>query len=62
MNEETIHKGKTLAFVSYLTLIGTLIAFFLNQEQKNAFIFFSYSTSTWFVVIGNGIGLFYWGI
>ena len=40
MNEETINKGKTLAFVSYLTLIGTLIAFVLNQEQKNAFISF----------------------
>ena len=40
MNENTIQTGKTLAFVSYLTLIGTLIAFFMNQEKKNAFTSF----------------------
>lgn len=37
MNEQTIEEGKTMAIVSYLTLIGTLIAFFMNQDKKNAF-------------------------
>ena len=40
MTEDTIQKGKTLAFVSYLTLIGTLIAFFMNQETRNPFASF----------------------
>ncbi len=40
MTEDTIQKGKTMAFVSYLTLIGTLIAFFMNQETKNPFTSF----------------------
>lgn len=40
MTEDTIQKGKTMAFVGYLTLIGTLIAFFMNQEAKNPFTSF----------------------
>ncbi|WP_108867234.1 DUF4870 domain-containing protein [Aquimarina aquimarini] len=30
-------QGKTAAIVAYLTIIGTIIAFFMNQEQKNRF-------------------------
>ena len=30
MTEKTIKEGKTMAIVAYLTLIGTLIAFFIN--------------------------------
>ncbi|MCB0447292.1 MAG: hypothetical protein KDD03_07230 [Gelidibacter sp.] len=40
MTEETIQEGKTLAIVSYLTLIGTLIAFFMNNEKRNPFTAF----------------------
>lgn len=40
MNEHTIEEGKTWAIVSYLTLIGTLIAFFMNQDKKNEFTAF----------------------
>jgi uncharacterized membrane protein len=40
MNENTVNEGKTLALVAYLTLIGTLIAFFMNQEKRNEFTFF----------------------
>lgn len=40
MNEQTIEEGKTLAIVSYLTLIGTLVAFFMNQDKKNEFTAF----------------------
>ena len=40
MTENEIQEGKTLAFVSYLTIIGTLIAFFMNQDRRNAFISF----------------------
>ncbi|WP_369998133.1 DUF4870 domain-containing protein [Winogradskyella sp.] len=40
MNQNTIDEGKTLGFVAYLTLLGTLIAFFMNQEKKNPFTSF----------------------
>lgn len=40
MNDNTVNEGKNLALVAYLTLIGTLIAFFLNQEKRNAFTYF----------------------
>ena len=40
MTENEIQKGKTLAFVSYITVIGTLIAFFMNQDSKNPFTSF----------------------
>lgn len=40
MTEETIEEGKTLAFVSYLTIIGTLISFFMNQDRRNPFTSF----------------------
>lgn len=40
MTENEIKEGKTYAFVAYLTLIGTLIAFFMNQEKRNVFTSF----------------------
>jgi len=40
MNQHTVNEGKTLALIAYLTLIGTLIAFFMNQEKRNEFTFF----------------------
>lgn len=40
MNQNTIDEGKTLGVVAYLTLFGTLIAFFMNQDKKNPFTSF----------------------
>ncbi|MFK7831670.1 MAG: hypothetical protein AB8B52_00205 [Winogradskyella sp.] len=40
MNEHTVEDGKTLGVVAYLTLIGVLIAFFMNQDKRNPFISF----------------------
>lgn len=40
MTEQTIEEGKTMAIVSYLTFIGTLIAFFMNRDNKNSFTAF----------------------
>lgn len=40
MNQNTVEEGKTYALVAYLTLIGTLIAFFMNQEKRNEFTSF----------------------
>ena len=40
MYNQTAAEGKTLAVVSYLTIIGTIIAFVLNQNKKNYFAAF----------------------
>lgn len=40
MNDLTIKKGKTMAVVSYLTLLGTIIAYFSNKDSKNPFTSF----------------------
>lgn len=33
----TVQEGKTTALVAYFTMIGALIAIFMNQEPKNDF-------------------------
>jgi len=62
MNENTIREGKTYAIVAYITIIGVLIAFYMNQEKKNEFTFFHVrqSLGLWLVyfVIGYVIGGF----
>ncbi|HBK83042.1 MAG TPA: hypothetical protein DDZ41_05510 [Flavobacterium sp.] len=39
-NFEDINKGKTTAIVSYLTLIGTVIAILMNNDTKSNFASF----------------------
>ncbi|TCK69232.1 putative membrane protein [Winogradskyella wandonensis] len=40
MTENTIKEGKTYAIVAYITIIGTLVAFYMTQDKKNAFTAF----------------------
>jgi len=40
MENQTVNEGKTIAIISYLTWIGTLIAYILNKDKKNAFAAF----------------------
>ncbi|WP_074406016.1 MULTISPECIES: hypothetical protein [Aquimarina] len=40
MQSDYAKQGKTAAIVSYITIIGTIIAFFMNQESKNQFASF----------------------
>ncbi|MGB1308830.1 MAG: hypothetical protein ACPG6B_07965 [Oceanihabitans sp.] len=40
MTEQEIQEGKNLAIIGYITILGSLIAFFLNNEKKNAFAAF----------------------
>jgi uncharacterized membrane protein len=37
MEQSTIDEGKTMAIISYVTLLGTLIAWFMNKDKNNAF-------------------------
>ncbi|WP_179335069.1 hypothetical protein [Winogradskyella costae] len=52
MDRNTIDEGKTLGLVAYLTLFGTLIAFFMNQDKRNPFTAFH-------IRQGLGLGLVY---
>ncbi|MDN3493130.1 hypothetical protein [Winogradskyella bathintestinalis] len=52
MDNSTVEEGKTMALVAYLTLFGTLIAFFMNQDKRNPFTAFH-------VRQGLGLGLLY---
>ena len=40
MQNSAAEQCKTLAIVSYITLIGTLIAFYMNREDRNPFVSF----------------------
>lgn len=40
MENQTIQEGKTMAIISYITWIGTLIAFVMNNEKHNSFAAF----------------------
>jgi len=37
MKSDYEKQGKNAAIVAYLTIIGTIIAFYMNQENKNKF-------------------------
>jgi len=40
MNTNTVKEGKTIAIISYITIIGLIIAFVMNQNKKNYFASF----------------------
>jgi len=40
MENQTVNEGKTIAIISYITFIGTIIAFIMNNEKKNSFALF----------------------
>lgn len=37
MTEQTIEEGRGYAIISYLSIIGTIIAYFMNNAKKNEF-------------------------
>jgi len=40
MQDSAAKDGKTFAIISYITLFGTLIAFFMNREKRNPLVSF----------------------
>ena len=40
MENTTVTEGKTIAIISYITFIGTIIAFIMNNDKKNSFAAF----------------------
>lgn len=62
MDQATKEAGKTMAIVSYITLIGLAIAYFTNQgDKKNEFVTFHVGQSLriWILSIILSIGLFF---
>lgn len=51
----TEEQGKTTAIVSYLTIIGALIAIFMNQEPRNPFARFHIRQAF-------GLHILYWSL
>ncbi len=62
MNNSTIESGKSIAIISYLTIIGAIIAIFMNLEKKNTFAAFHIRQALGifvsFFLIGYFIGYF----
>ncbi len=62
MDQQTVEEGKTFAIVAYITMIGVLIAFFMNQEKRNAFTYFHIrqALGLWltFIALGYIVGVF----
>ena len=40
MENQTVNEGKTIAIISYLTIIGTIVAYVMNTSKKNTFASF----------------------
>lgn len=51
MDEHIINEGKTMAVISYITFIGLLIAFVVNNEKNNAFTKFHIGQSLLIVIL-----------
>lgn len=57
-DEQTvIAEGKTIAIVSYLTIIGLIVAFVLNNEKKNSFASFHIRQSLGVMLTGLALGV-----
>lgn len=52
MDQHTIQEGKTMAVISYITLIGLLIAYLVNNDRRNAFTSFHIGQSVRVVLLG----------
>jgi len=51
MDQTTISEGKTAAIISYITVIGLLIAYIMNSSKQNAFTKFHIGQSVRIVVL-----------
>lgn len=62
MDQTTKEQGKTMAIISYITLIGLAIAYFTNQgEKKNEFVSFHIGQSlriSILAILNSVVGMF----
>ena len=52
MDQQTKEAGKTMAIIAYITWIGLLIAFIMNNDKKNEFAAFHIGQSLRVAILG----------
>ncbi len=52
MQNQSVQDGKIMAIISYITVIGTLIAFIMNQSKHNHFASFHIRQAIGIFVLG----------
>jgi len=57
MENTTVTEGKTIAIISYITFIGTIIAFIMNNDKKNSFAAFHIRQMIGLILLGIVINL-----
>ncbi|RLD77201.1 MAG: hypothetical protein DRJ07_15070 [Bacteroidetes bacterium] len=57
MNTGTVQEGKTIAIISYITFIGTIIAYIMNQNKKNSFASFHIRQAVGIAILGVAISI-----
>ncbi|ESU28443.1 hypothetical protein FLJC2902T_18060 [Flavobacterium limnosediminis JC2902] len=62
MENNSVQEGKTTAIISYFTILGSIIAIFMNLEPKNSFAGFhirqAFGLNITFYILGYFIGYF----
>lgn len=56
-NETFTNEGKQMAIIAYITIIGLVIAFIMNNEKKNAFAAYHIKQSLGLCVTGLALGI-----
>ncbi len=59
MENKTVEEGKTIAIIAYITLIGLIIAFVMNNEKKNEFASFHIRQSLGLLVLSAIVAVFF---
>ncbi|PKB00351.1 putative membrane protein [Flavobacteriaceae bacterium MAR_2009_75] len=60
MNQTTIDEGKTIAIISYLTFIGLIVAYLMNNSKNNEFAKFHIGQSVRIVIAGVANSVLSW--
>lgn len=60
MENQTVNEGKTTAIISYLWIIGWIIAFIMNNDKKNSFASFHIRQSLGLVILLTIINILDW--
>ena len=52
MEESVKEEGKTMAIISYVTVIGLIVAYFMNKDKNNEFVNFHIGQSLRIFILG----------
>lgn len=56
-NVEVVNEGKNIAIISYVTVVGLIIAFVMNNDKKNKFASYHISQSLGLALTAIAVGL-----